>query len=97
MQAGNERPTPSPTLPPPATPLSYAEPDPPRRVSWLDLAGHAMFGLGIALALGGFVGREYNWGGWFGDVLREYYPHMIMSGGFICGILGSVRLGPFAR
>ena len=84
--------------PPPApTPLSYAPPDPPRRVSWLDLAGHAMFGIGVALVLGGFVGRDYGFGGDFAQFLREYYPHMLMTGGFISGVLISVRLGPFTR
>ena len=84
-------------LPAAPTPLSYAPPDPPRRVSWLDLAGHAMFGIGLALIFGGFVGRDYNWATPFGDFLREYYPHMLMTGAFISGVFISVRLGPFAR
>jgi len=83
--------------PPAPNPLSYAPPDPPRRVSWLDLAGHAMLGVGLALVLAGFVGREYAYSGMFGDFLRQYYPHMLMTGGFISGVLISVRLGPFTR
>jgi hypothetical protein len=87
--AGQERPTPS--------PLSYAAPEPPRRVSWLDLAGHAMFGLGLGLILVGFVGREYMGSGAFGELLRDFYPHILLVGGFMCGLLVSVRLGPFER
>lgn len=95
MQRAPERPATTPA--PAASPLSYARPDPPLRVSWLDLAGHAMFGLGLALVFGGFVGREYNWGGAFGNFLVEYYPHMIMAGAFVCGMLLSVRLGSFTK
>ena len=82
---------------PAPAPLSYAPPEPPKRVSWLDLAGHAVFGLGVALILGGFVGKDYGWATPLGDTLRMYYPHMMMAGGFICGILLSVRIGPFLR
>jgi hypothetical protein len=89
MQPGQE--------PPPPRTLSYAPPDPPRRVSWVDLGGHALFGLGVALVLGGFMGRDYRWSGPLGDTLMQYYPHIMMVGGFICGMLISVRLGPFQR
>ena len=83
---------------PAAAPLSYAPPDPPKRVSWLDLVGHAIFAVGLALLLGGFAGREYRWGnGDLSDFLQMYYPHMVMVGAFMCGLIISVRLGPFPR
>jgi hypothetical protein len=56
-----------------------------------------MFALGLALVAGGMLGREYNGTSAFGDFVREYYLHMVMTGAFISGVLLSVRLGPFAR
>ena len=86
-----------PSSPPPRPALPYAPADPPRRLSWLDLAGHATFGVGAALILLGLTGKECNLGGDFGEFLREYYPHMLMVGGFICGTLLSMRIGRFRR
>ena len=95
--AGKEAPRPSPAPSRSAAPLSYAPPEPPRRVSWIDLGGHALFGLGLALVLGGFAGKGYPFSAPLSDTLQVYYPHMLMAGGFICGLLISVRLGPFER
>ena len=82
---------------PPRQPLVYAEPAADRRTSWLDVVGHVLFGIGVALVLGGFMGRDYRWSSVIGDILMQYYPHVMMAGGFLCGLLISLRLGPFPR
>ena len=80
---------------PPKAPLAYAEPDPRPRVRWIDIVGHLLFGVGVALILGGYCGKDYRYSGLIGDVLMEYWPHIMMAGGFLCGALLSVRIGRF--
>jgi hypothetical protein len=56
-----------------------------------------LFGLGVAMMLGGFCGREYSYDGLLRDVVIVYWPHLIIIGGFLCGTLLSMRFGPFMR
>jgi hypothetical protein len=81
----------------PPPPLAYAEPAQDRRTSWPDVVGHVLFGVGVALVFGGYMGRDYRWSSFIGDLLMQYYPHVMMAGGFLCGLLISLRLGPFPR
>jgi hypothetical protein len=51
---------------------------------------HAVFAAGVGLLLGGWSAVFYNYGG----VLMEWYPHIIMLGGFMAALVVSFRLGP---
>jgi len=88
-------PEPNKSEPPP--PLAYAEPVGDRRTTWPDVVGHVLFGVGVALVLGGYMGRDYRYANSVGDILIEYHPYVMMAGGFLCGLLISLRLGPFPR
>ena len=54
-----------------------------------DLVCHIVFAAGVALVLGGTSAIFYNYGGFF----MEWYPHLITLGGFMVGLVVSLRWG----
>jgi hypothetical protein len=67
--------------------LPYAEPSSPLRVA--DLVCHVVFAAGVGLVLGGASAIFYHYDGLF----MEWYPHIITLGGFMVGLVLSLRWG----
>jgi len=67
--------------------LPYAEPASPLRVA--DLVCHLVFAVGLGLVLGGASAIFYHYDSFF----MEWYPHLITLGGFMAGLVLSLRWG----
>ena len=67
--------------------LPYSEPASPLRVA--DWVCHVVFAAGVGLVLGGTSAIFYN----YDSVFMWWYPHIITLGGFMAGLVLSLRWG----